>query len=457
LPPENHHWFRAIQNQVWALHPAKLEEMYLFFDRLLAGEKIDFPEAAAGKNGNKAEETYEIRDGVAILPVFGIIDKRMNMFMRFSGGTSTQLLARDFQKALADPQVQAILLDVDSPGGSVDGTKELADLILASREQKPVVAYADGLMASAAFWIGSGAQVILAPETAEVGSIGVALMHYDYSEADAKEGVKRTVITGGKYKRIASDEKPLSKEGQAYLQGMVDDYYSLFLEAVGRQRGKDPAAVHEEMADGRIFIGKKALKAGLIDQIGNFNDALALARAKGGAMPKNMTKATLQAENPELIQALLAEGAAGVTLEAMLEKHPEAAAKLRDEGKAAGVTAERERVVEIFEAAGGQGLMLQVLKNGTEVKDALKLMVANHAQMKTETLAAMYGAAPPVLGTEVPKVETHEEEPSQNAPIETRAKATWDKDSKLQAEFGGKFENYLIYARHKEAGEIKEK
>ncbi|OGP75470.1 MAG: hypothetical protein A2Y80_01255 [Deltaproteobacteria bacterium RBG_13_58_19] len=421
----------------------------MFIDRVLAGEKIDFPESAAGKSGNRAEDAYEVRDGVAILPVYGIIDKRMNMFMKYSGGTSTELLARDFRQALADPKVQAILLDVDSPGGSVDGTKELADLIFAAREEKPVVAYVNSLMASAAYWIGSAAQIILAPETAEVGSIGVALMHYDFSEQDSKLGVKRTAITGGKYKRIASDEKPLSKEGREYLQELVDDYYALFLEAVAQQRGADAETVHEKMADGRIFVGKKALKAGLVDQLGKFEDALALARAQGGAMPKNITKAQLQAENPELFSQIKAEGAGEVTLEEMLSKQPEAAEKLRVVGEAR----ERARVVEILEAVKCQGVLMQVIQGGSEPKEALKLFLANHDQVKAEALVAMHGAAPPVVGTVPPVIETHTD-PPRDAPIETRAQAEWDKDPKLHKEFG-LFETYLAYRRNEEKGLIK--
>ena len=450
------HFFKAIQDRVWALHPAKLEEMAMFFDRLLAGEKFNFPATEAGKSGLKTDEPYQIIDGTAILPVYGVIDKRMNLFMKFSGGTSTQLLARDFKKALADPQVETILLDVESPGGSVDGTKELADLILAAREQKPVVAYANGLMASAAYWIGSAGLAIVAPETAEVGSIGVALMHYDYSAADAKEGVKRTVITGGKYKRIASDEKPLSKEGQDYLQAMVDDYYALFLEGVGRQRGMEPAAVHDQMADGRIFIGKKALKAGLIDQIGNFNDALALARAKGGAMPKNMTKATLQAENPELFQALLAEGAASVTLESLLAQQPEAAAKLRLEVHEGGVQAERARVMEILAADGDAQISIEAIKTGAAPGDTLKLLLAAEKEGRAKSLAEMARAAAPLVGSEPPKVETATDAPRGELPIEKQAMQEWDDKEggpALQKEFS-QFETYLAYRRAETQGQV---
>lgn len=444
--------FQTIHNRVWALHPAKLEEMYSFFDWVLAGEKIEFPESAAGKSGNKAEERYEVVDGVAVLPVFGIIDKRMNLFMHISGGTSTQLLARDFRQAQADPRVKSILLDIDSPGGSVDGTKELADLIFQARDGgKPVVAYANGLMASAAYWLGSGAPDIVSPETAEIGSIGVALMHYDYSEADAQEGVKRTVITAGKYKRIASDEKPLTEEGREYLQDLVDDYYALFLEAVARNRGVDPETAHERLADGRIFVGKKALKAGLVDQIGYFDDALAVARAKGGAMP-NITKAQLQEENPELFAQILEEGKVlGIkdAMDQIMASGSESGETLRAEGR----EQERARVVEIFEAAGGQGLMLQVFKNGTGVKDALKLMVSSHEQMKAETLKSMQTAAPPVLGTEPLNIGTHTQD-NPNASLETEARDAWEKDPGLKATFGT-FDRYLMVKKNE--GNIKSK
>jgi len=398
--PRNEQIIKAILNRPWALHPAKLEELSLVIERRLAGEKLDFPVAAAATIGNKAEESFEIRDGVAILPVYGLLDKRMNMFMRYSGGTSTELLARDFQKALGDPQVQAILLDVDSPGGAVDGTKELADLIIAAREQKPVVAYANGLMASAAYWIGSAAQAVIAPATAEIGSIGVALMHYDYSAADEKEGVKRTVITGGKYKRIASDEKPLSKEGREYLQVMVDDYYGLFVEAVSRQRAVEPEIVQERMADGRIFVGKKALKAGLIDQIGNFNDALALARAKGGDMLKTATKEKLQAENPELMQVLLAEGMASITMEILLAQQPEMVQKLRAEGMAG----ERARVVEILEADGDAAISIQAIKEGTGAAATVKLLLQAEKDGRAKSLSICGRRRRPRWGPSRPKL-----------------------------------------------------
>jgi signal peptide peptidase SppA len=189
-----------------------------------------------------------------------VLEKRANLMMDMSGGTSTQLLQRDIQSALADESVDSILLDVDSPGGSVDGTKAVADAIYEARGQKPIIAFANGMMASAAYWIGSAADEIIAEETAMVGSIGVALTHIDRSERDRQMGQTRTQIYAGKYKRIASDEKPLSGEGAAYLQGIVDTYYGIFVDAVSSNRGTTMDAVLDKMADGREFIGSQALR-----------------------------------------------------------------------------------------------------------------------------------------------------------------------------------------------------
>lgn len=273
----------TIYGRPWALLPAKLEAIAAFIDSRVNTDKIDFPdpEAKQGKSGNRAGDAYQVLDGVAVLPVYGILDKRANLLSQFSGGTSTELLSRDFRAALTDPQVKAILLDIESPGGSIDGTKTLADEIFAARGGKPVVAFANDLMASAAYWIGSAAIQVVATATSQVGSIGVAMAHQDLSGRDAQRGVKRTIISSGKYKRIASDAGPLSSEGQDYLQQICDTFYGLFLEGVGRNRGQDAAMVHQEMADGRIFIGAQALTAGLVDRLGTFETALTLARAMG--------------------------------------------------------------------------------------------------------------------------------------------------------------------------------
>ena len=400
--PETRHSFELIQDTAWAITRAKMDEINALVECRLRGERVEFPEAQRGPGGNRAEEGYQVLDGVAVLPVYGVLAKRMNLLTEISGGTSMELLGRDFDRALADPKVKAILLDTDSPGGTLDGTEALAAQIFGSRGRKPVIAFANGQMASAAYWIASAADQVVAPETAQVGSIGVIAMHYDRSGLDQKMGVKRTAIFAGQYKRAGGDEQPLSDADREYLQERVDDYYALFLQAVARQRGVDTDRVHQQMGDGRLFVGKKALKAGLIDQVGNFNQALALARAKGGAMPNKLSRETLQAENPELFRALLADGAASVTVEAALAKDPEAAEKLQAAARETGVQAERARVMEILEADGDKTVTLEAIKTGTAAAETFKRFYQAEKEGRDQALADMQKGAPTPLGQTTP-------------------------------------------------------
>ena len=276
------------------------------------------------------------------------------------------------------------------------------------------------------------------------------MMHYDYSGQDEKLGVKRTAIYAGQFKRIAGDERPLSAEGQAYLQQMVDTFYGIFLDGVGHYRGLDSEMVHERMGDGRVFIGKKALKAGLVDRLGNFNDALALARDKGDTMMGSLTKETLRAQHPELVQALLAEGAASVTFENLMAENPEATQRLRTEGE----TQERSRVVEILEAEGDAAISIQAIKEGTGAAATVKLLLQAEKEGRAKTLADLRQAAPSHVGTDPPKIEIATD-PEQLAklPIENRALKEWEGDAKLAGEFG-KFETYLAYRRAEDAGQV---
>lgn len=257
----------------WAILPEKLLEIQAIYATHLRGEKIDIApiEAALGRTLDNERKPYDVQDGVALIPIEGIIAKKMNLMVRVSGGLSTQILQKDITQALADPSVQSLLLLVDSPGGTVDGTEEIADFIFSARGQKPIIAYTDGLMASAAYWIAAASDMIyVSGDTPWVGSIGVVTTHIDYSGWEQKTGIKTTEIYAGKYKRIDSEYNPLSPEGAAYLQGQVDHIYSIFANRMALYRpGKlsIPTEGAISWADGKIFIGKQAIDAGLVDGV----------------------------------------------------------------------------------------------------------------------------------------------------------------------------------------------
>ena len=271
-----------ILNSPWAIIPEKLIEIQNIYFTHLRGEKIDIKaiEAQIGKVLENEKRPYEIIEGVAILPIEGVLAKRMNLFTEISGGTSMQLIERDFKAAMEDPQVKSILFVIDSPGGTVDGTEELGNVIYRNRGRKRITAYADSLMGSAAYWIGSAAdEIVMSGNTTQVGSIGVVATHLDISKAEEKAGFKRTEIVAGKYKRIASQHEPLSDEGRATIQDIVDHVYSIFVRDVARNRGVSEARTLN-MADGRIFLGQKAIDIGLADEMRDLGSLV--SRLSGG-------------------------------------------------------------------------------------------------------------------------------------------------------------------------------
>jgi len=270
-----------IMTAPWMIAPDKLAEIRAIYQAHIRGEKIDIKAIEAqlaiaiGERQSKEPYQYDIINGVAIIPVKGVVSKRSSLFSFFFSRASTTDIAIMFKDALSNQDVESILLDIDSPGGTVDGTQELAELIYSARGQKPIIAYTDGMMASAAYYIGAAADSIyISGDMPDIGSIGVAMMHLDYSANDEKYGFKETDIFAGKYKRIATGNRPLSKEGKEYLQDQVDYIYSVFVNDVAKYRGRSVEDVLENMADGKIFIGRQALDAGLVDGVSTFDQLL---------------------------------------------------------------------------------------------------------------------------------------------------------------------------------------
>ena len=258
-----------------------LHQLVAIYEAHGRGETIDIAavEARLGRPLANEQRGYEVINGVAVLSIEGVMAPKANLITQISGGTSTQMVQLELQAAVKDPTVRAIILQIDSSGGSVLGTPELAAAVARASAVKRVVTFSDGMLASAAYWVGSGADAIyLSGSTTMVGSIGVGIAHRDVSKANEAAGVKVTEISAGKYKRIAGQNDALSADGRASLQGQVDYIYSLFVDAVAAHRGTSVGAVLERMADGRMFIGQQAIDAGLVDGFSTL-DALIEAMA----------------------------------------------------------------------------------------------------------------------------------------------------------------------------------
>jgi signal peptide peptidase SppA len=261
----------------WAILPDRLDEIQAVYGAHFRGEKVDLAavEARLGKKLVNEPPQYEVRrGGVGVLTIEGVIAPKANLFTQISGGATAQQLVQQIEAMQEDAAIRGVVIAWDSPGGSVHGIPTLERAIRALSEAKPTASVSDGVMASAAYWAGAAANtVFMSGETDTIGSIGVVATH-TYDPRSSTRQV--TEIVAGRYKRMATDSKPLSAEGEAYLQAQVDEIYAVFLEAVARNRGVSLENVLAHMADGRVFIGRQAQAAGLVDGIATVEEAVGL-------------------------------------------------------------------------------------------------------------------------------------------------------------------------------------
>ncbi len=266
----------------WAMMPERLAAVTSVMSRWSRGDAASvatLEQVAADQSARVARRqalANSAGNGIAVLPLYGVVTQRGNMIDDVSGpgSVSTQLFGSALRDAIADPAVGSILIDIDSPGGSVYGVAELADEIAAARSQKPVVAIANSLAASAAYWIGAQASELYVTPGGEVGSIGVWQAHFDYSEAMSRDGVKPTLISAGKFKVEGNPYAPLDDEARSFLQSRTDDYYAAFTKAVAKGRGVAISQVREGMGQGRVLGADAALAENMVDGISTFSDVL---------------------------------------------------------------------------------------------------------------------------------------------------------------------------------------
>lgn len=267
---------RWVLNTPWAILPEKLAVICDVLRLRAAGERLS-DEQIRERIGAARTPQQQRLGTVAVLPLYGTIAHRADMIVESSGGTSIQRFAQALRQVLADSEVGAIVLDVDSPGGAVDGVPELAAEIVRARGIKPVVAIANTLAASAAYWIGSAATELWASPSAELGSIGVWAAHQDLSAFYEKEGVKMTLISAGKYKTEANVFEALTDEARAYIQERVDGFYGMFVADVARQRGTSKEAVRGGFGEGRVVGARAAVAGGMADRVGTLDEAIVRA------------------------------------------------------------------------------------------------------------------------------------------------------------------------------------
>lgn len=284
----------------WAIDARAMPMVGSILKRKLEGRSFDGPtlhaefgipdldaqdrRAAANKKRTEARSAR-----VAVIPVYGMIEQRAH-----SMGASAEEIAANVEAAMASPGVDAILLDIDSPGGTVAGIPEVAARLKAMRKQKPTLALSNSLMASAAYWLGAQMDEVWSTPSGETGSIGVYGLHVDQSQALENEGVKVTTFSAGKYKLEGAPFAPMSEEGADFLQAQVEGMYDWFIRDVASARGVAQKAVREGYGEGRVLGAVQAKAAGMVDEVGTFEQAIERLTKRVAALRR--TSATAERE-----------------------------------------------------------------------------------------------------------------------------------------------------------------
>lgn len=354
---------------------------------------------------------YAVSDGVAIIPLVGVLTKYEDLFSWLYGGTSTQRTLAIFEAAVADEQVRAVLFYVDSPGGYIDGVATLAEAI--ADAAKPVWAYVSDNAHSAAYWIASQCDRIYANTTAGVGSIGVYRLLDDTSKLFEEAGVKRRIVKAGEFKGVGEDGVEITDPQLADQQREVDAVYDVFVDAVASGRGLDRDDALS-VATGQSWIAGKAQELNLIDGVASIDDVLSLmtgdevAKANVTAATQTTPTAATSAEQPKPAQSAQAATQANQPdADPVIEPTPPATPAQAeaavaddesetDEAKAAKVRdatarAERQRLADIMEVCDDDAAFAneQFIKGADKAAAA----IAYNAKLRQERQADKANAA----------------------------------------------------------------
>jgi len=279
-----------LTRHAWAVERGSLQRMVEIVTRHYRGQKLSTDEIAAitdardARAAEKAAVEMEIAGDVAVIRIDGVIAKHSRMVNGHSQprGTSIEDLVPQLDAAVANLDVAMIFLRIESPGGSIAGLADFADRVYRAGAVKPVIAFADDLAASAAYWIGSQASRFYANQSAAVGSIGVYSLLADTSAMHEREGIQVHIVRSGPHKGVGAPGIQITDEQLGPIQDLVDADYEMFLTAITRGRGARGPDAHgkklRELADGRLYPAAEAVRHGLIDGVMTLQSALAAKR-----------------------------------------------------------------------------------------------------------------------------------------------------------------------------------
>jgi len=306
-----------MDNELWlgslSLYQSLLSQQEAVSAAMLAG-------SFAENENQDPPEHFTLFGNVAVIDVTGTLTNDDSWWNSFIGNTSYNAIRRALIEAATHSDVKAIVMNIDSGGGTPNGLADVGDMVRQiTAAGIPVHSYSGGIMASAAYWLGSAGVKVHAGETADIGSIGVISIHKEYTDMFKKDGVKVTVFRAGDEKALSNPYEKLSDKAKESIQSQLDALYDVFINRVAEYRGVSPQFVREHMADGREFIGQQALDAGLVDDITTLDDLITGLQSKidktagkETSMAKQSTRVLTQAQRDAMMEGASTEAALAI-------------------------------------------------------------------------------------------------------------------------------------------------
>jgi signal peptide peptidase SppA len=275
------HIVQFVLGNVWAIQPEKLQAILRLVLQHHMGARLSEEEVRAVVAAAPDRVSQAAGGAIGVLPLYGSIFPRANMITENSGGTSLQRFAAGFRGLMADSGVKAVVIDVDSPGGAVNGITEMCAEIMAARGGRPIVAVVNTLCGSAALALACACDEIVVSPSGLLGSIGCFYPHLDTSAAMAMAGEKVTLISAGDGKTDGNEFEPLTDEARAKIQKRVNEAYAIFVHDVSKGRGVSADTVRRGWkAD--VFGAQEAVTLGLADRVATLEETLARLASGSG-------------------------------------------------------------------------------------------------------------------------------------------------------------------------------
>ena len=410
-----------MQKEAWAMEAKALD---LHFQQLA---ELDVPTGEGSYNAgplnsdDSRQNKLRVENGLAIIPIHGVLMKQVPNIYRWCGikATTYSEIIEMINEALGRDDVDTLLLDVDSPGGQVAGGIETGNAIFAARQKKKVIAYANDIACSGAYWLPSQAEEFTAGPNAIIGGIGVYMVYVDYSKSAEDMGIKVHVIRSGEHKGMGIVGAEITDKQIAAIQEVVDGMAKNFIAAVVRGRGLSENKVRE-LATGRVWIAEAAKSVKLIDGIVNQFESSAGSETNiseenslgdNDMEMKDVTAVSLKAENKDVHTEIL------------------------EEGKAVGKTESEERFTAVVKLCDGDSAL--AVECFTEGKDDNQILQAKNVKLQGQLKTVKEEAAKAKAGKDKPAGEgdeAAENEFSDNALIESSPDEDGTPEEKVQRE-----------------------